>query len=184
MNRKVQYLNQNVNVHKAVGSGHRRCIYIVWIQLASLTTYFCREYSPAFLHLCKSVGMKKSRAGQGQKRKRAFLGSPQVEIAGAVAVHQGGRRGLARPAIEPNTSLPMPQAINRHKGCLSDEFVSSCLSMSIPHERWVQEKKRNICNPGGSHPPQAGWLGAICSHQLLLSQPPPNLGSAQPAGHQ
>ena len=114
--------------------------------------------------------MKKSRAGRGQKRKRAFLGSPQVEIAtGGSAL--GGRRGLARPAIE-LSSLPMPQAINRHKGCLSDEFVSSFLSMSISRMMGLRKALWGAylqAKPGGNHPPQAGWLGAICSHELLKS---------------
>ena len=30
-----------------------------------------------------------------------------------------------------------------------------------------QAKYSNICQPGGTHPPQAGWLGAIRSHKLL-----------------
>ena len=102
-----------------------------------------------------------------QKRKRAFLGSPQVEIANGCAL--GGRRGLARPAIEP--PLPMPQAINRHKGCLSDESCSWFFSFSASSPRnGFQTTKIHeylqASQPGGTHPPQAGWLGAIRSHRL------------------
>ena len=91
----------------------------------------------------------------GKKRKRAFLGSPQVEIASGCAL--GGRRGLARPAIEP--PLPMPQAINRHKGCLSDESCS-CFSSSVHRLHVVdfrQLRYRNICKPASQ--------GALTPHK-------------------
>ena len=98
--------------------------YMVWKMFtnsfpnASVLIVGLARIQPHIFASLKSVGMKKGGAGVGgKKRKRAFLGSPQVEIASGCAL--GGRRGLARPAIEP--PLPMPQAINRHKGCLSDE---------------------------------------------------------------
>ena len=160
---------------------------MVWIKLASLKSSSGENTTPHFLHLCKESGWK--RAGcwcRRQKRKRAFLGSPQVEIANGCAL--GGRRGLARPAIEP--PLPMPQAINRHKGCLSDESCS-CFSSSV-HRLHVmdfrQPRYRNICKPasqGALTPHKQDGLGqsAATGFSSLRSQPPPSLGTAKHASH-
>ena len=137
----------------------------------------------------KSVGMKKGGAGVGgKKRKRAFLGSPQVEIASGCAL--GGRRGLARPAIEP--PLPMPQAINRHKGCLSDEswicfFLLQCI-LCIVH--WISDKQNTVISasqPARGHSPPTSRMarGNPQPQASWRSQPPPSLGtaSARPACH-
>ena len=125
----------------------------------------------------KSVGMKKGGVSRGQKRKRAFLGSPQVEIASGCAL-VGGRRGLARPAIEP--SLPMPQAINRHKGCLSDESFLVFFLQYIFSMCWISDNRNTGISSSqqarGHSPPTSRMAPGNLQPQVSLrSQPPPIL---------
>ena len=99
----------------------------------------------------------------------------------------GGRRGLARPAIEP--PLPMPRAINRHNGCLSDESSSSSfpppvhliLVMDLRQAMEI-EKYEQASQPARGHSPPTSRMawGNPQPQASSRSQPPPSLCTVEP----
>ena len=148
------------------------------------------QCSPA-PHFCISEKCRDEKGrcrGRGQKKEAGIPGLSTGRNSQWLDGALGGRRGLARPAIEP--PLPMPQAINRHKGCLSDESCS-CFSSSVHRLHVVdfrQPRYRNICKPasqGALTPHKQDGLGqsAATGFSSLRSQPPPSLGTAKHASH-